>query len=98
MVPYFFGSPTLTSAAAALSAGNTIIQRVLGTTETLRLGTLGSPALEVGDAVMIIKEPTQTDSGFSATHLIDNYTLDLVTGAVDVDTRISLKAEVEEEV
>ena len=96
VVPYFYASPTLSTASAAMSAAITILQRVLGTTETVRLGAIGSPALEVGDAVVVVKSATQTDPGFSAIHLIDGYTLDLVSGAMELDTRSSSIAEVEE--
>lgn len=96
VVPYFYSSPTLKSASAAQGAGATILQRVLGTTETVALGVLGNPALEVGDTVPIVHEATDTDPGFQATHLIDGFRMDLETGAMSLATRSTSLAELEE--
>lgn len=95
-VPFFFSSPTLKTDSAARAAGATILQRVLGTTETVSLGVLGNPALEVGDTVAIVHEATDTDPGFQASHLIDEFRMDLETGAMALATRSTALAELEE--
>jgi len=96
VVPFFYGAPTLTTEADAKAAGETILQRVLGTTETVSLNALSNPALEVGDVVTIVHEPTETDPGFSAMHLIDSWQVDLFSGLMTLATRSNNIADVEE--
>lgn len=96
VVPFFYGAPTLTTAAAARAAGVAIFQRVIGTTETLSIDGIGNPALEVGDVVSVVHEPTDTDPGFQAAHIIDSWQMDLVSGSMDLATRSSALAEVQE--
>lgn len=96
VVPFFYSSPTITSTSRAATAANSILQRVLGTTETLQLGTLSNPALEGGDIVTVVHEATDTDPGFSAVHFIDSGTLDCATGEMTLQTRSAALAEIEE--
>lgn len=91
LVPYFYSSPTLSDANAALSAAETILQRVLGTTETVSIGALGNPALEVGDMVTIAHQATPSDPGFNSVHMIDGWDYDLGTGAMTLKTRSGLE-------
>ena len=95
VVPYFYSSPTLLDEAAVVNAGDTILQRIQGTTETLSIGALGVP-LEVGDVVTVIHPATDTDPGFNAVHIIDSWDYDLVTGAMTCKTRSSELAELAE--
>jgi hypothetical protein len=95
VVPYFYSSPTLLTQAAVNNAGETLLQRIQGTTETLSLGTLGAP-LEVGDTVTVIHPPTDSDPGFNAIHIIEGWDYDLVSGTMTCKTRSSELAELEE--
>lgn len=96
VVPYFYTSPTLTTETAAVSAANTILQRVQGTTETLSLSTTGAPMLEVGDTVTVVHQATDADPGFNAIHIIDGWDFDPVTGAMSCKTRSSTLSDSEE--
>jgi hypothetical protein len=69
----------------ALAAATILLNRTLGSTETLQLGVVSNPALEAGDVLTITDI---TDAGrVNVTHIIDGYTLDLVTGDMSVQTR-----------
>jgi hypothetical protein len=96
VVPFFYSSPTITTAGRAATAGRSILQRVLGTTETLKLGALSNPALEGGDIVTVVHESTETDPGFGAAHFVDSGTLDCATGEMTLQTRSAALAEIEE--
>lgn len=96
VVPFFYKSATLNTPAEVTAAGIAIMQRVLGTTETVSISALGNPALEVGDVVSVIHGATDTDPGFQATHLIDSFQMDLDTGAMSLATRSSTLADLEE--
>lgn len=96
LVPFFYSSPTLMSDTAAKAAAVTILQRVQGTTETLKLGVLGSPTYEVGMTVAVAHEATDTDPGFGAIHLLESFDFNCETGEQTADTRSSTLASVEE--
>jgi len=87
VVPYFWASPTASSATAALKAAQSILFRVLGTTETLSLGLISNPALEPNDVVRIIAPQVNTDPAAIFQHFIDTLSLDLVTGSMTLGTR-----------
>lgn len=87
VVPYFWSSPTITNAAAAKAAGAKILYRVLGSTETLNLGLVSNPALEPNDVFRVVVPAVNGDPADIFQHFIDRFTLDLVTGAMSVDTR-----------
>lgn len=95
IVPYFYSSPTLADGLAAFTAGETILQRIQGTTETLSLGVLGVP-LEVGDTITVIHRTTDSDPGFNAVHILDSFDYDLVTGAMTAKSRSTELAELSE--
>jgi len=95
-VPFFYKSPTLDTPEQVTAAGVTIMQRVLGTTETVNVSALGNPALEVGDVVTLIHAATETAPGFMATHIIDSFQMDLRTGSMSLATRSTALADVEE--
>jgi hypothetical protein len=96
VVPYFYRSPTLLTAEEAWAAGETILQRVLGTTETLTINGLSNPALEYGDNITVLHEQTFTDPGFQAVHFIESWQMDLDSGAMTVASRASALADLEE--
>ncbi|MFI5426045.1 hypothetical protein [Aeromicrobium sp. UC242_57] len=96
VVPFFYKSATLNTPAEVTAAGIAIMQRVLGTTETVSITSVGNPALEVGDVVSVVHAATDTDPGFQATHLIDSFQMDLDTGAMSLATRSSTLADLEE--
>ena len=87
VVPYFWASPTITSAGQAIAAGRTILNRVLGTAETLQLEAIGNPALEAGDVIRVITPTIAGDAADAVTHYIDAFTLDLPSGGMRLSTR-----------
>jgi hypothetical protein len=93
---FFYKSPTLETSAQVADAAGTIMQRVLGTTETISLGALSNPALEVGDAVTVAHGSSTTDPGFQAIHIIDSFQMDLRTGSMSLSTRSSALADLQE--
>lgn len=96
VVPFFYSSPTIGTASAARRAGATILQRIIGTTETLSLGALGHPGQEPGDTISIIHPATETDPGFADAHIVDAVSLDCVSGAMTLNTRSSSLADLED--
>lgn len=93
---FFYKSPTLQTPADVTAAGVAILQRFMGTTETINLGAVSNPALEVGDVVPVIHARTDTDPGLQAVHAIDSFQMDLKTGAMTLATRSSNLPELEE--
>jgi hypothetical protein len=91
-----YRSPTLNTPAEVTAAGVAIMQRFLGVTQTISIGALGNPALEVFDVVPVVKEATATDPGFQALHAIDSFQMDLKYGAMTLATRSSNLADLEE--
>jgi len=88
--PYRWEAKSTMSAGEALTAATILLNRTLGSTETLQLGAISNPALEAGDVLTI---QNLIDSGVETiTHIIDGFTLDLVTGAMTVQTRSSSEA------
>lgn len=87
VVPYFWDSPTAQSAAAALAAAQSILSRVLGTTETLDLSMITNPALEGGDVLRVIAPGIGQEAAQAFKHYLDSFSLDLVTGSMGAGTR-----------
>lgn len=85
--PYFWSSPTAKTAGAALTAARTILDRVLGTTETLALGSIANPALEANDVIRVITPPINTEPAQVFQHFIDSFSFDLASGAMSMNTR-----------
>jgi hypothetical protein len=76
----------------ALAAATILLNRTLGSTETLQLGSVSNPALEAGDVLTI---GDITDAGpVNVTHIVDSYSLDLVTGDMTVATRSSAEGAI----
>lgn len=87
VVPYFWPSPTASTAAAALNAAKAILFRMLGTTETLSLGLLSNPALEGNDLVRVVIPALNNEPADIKQHFIDSFSLDLNSGAMTAATR-----------
>ena len=72
-VPYWYQSQFIRTDAQALQAAQTILDRELGTTQTVRLGTLVLPHLEPGDVAHI----TRLRAGVDESHILDSLTIPL---------------------
>ena len=87
VVPYFWNSPTITNGETADSAGRKILDRVLGTTETLALEAIAHPALDVNDVVTAISPAIDKDPRQTFTHFVDGIRFDLAAGSMSLNTR-----------
>jgi hypothetical protein len=87
VVPYYYKSPTATTAAEAVLAGQRLLERVTGLQETLSLDSISNPALDVNDVVQIITPRTGVDVPEILNHFIDSLDLDLVSGSMRLSTR-----------
>lgn len=87
VVPYFYASPSASSASVALSIARTILDRVLGTVETLSIESIANPALEANDSIRIITPQLNNEPAKIFQHYIDSYSLNLSTGAMTMATR-----------
>ena len=87
VVPYFWSSPTTTTAGAALTAAYNILDRVLGTTETLELGLLSNAALEPGDPIRVVTPQVGLEPADIYQHYVDSFSLDLRSGDMSIATR-----------
>ena len=73
-VPRFYSSQFLTTDTQALDAAQAILNRELGTTQTVDFGMLVNPALEPDDLVQV----TRTRAGLTAeAHIVDSVTIPL---------------------
>lgn len=86
-VPYFYASPTASSAAAARQAGRRILERVVGLTESLSIECIANPALEVNDPIRIITPTTEVDRAQVFQHFVDSFSFNLITGRMNIRTR-----------
>ena len=90
--PLRWSAKSAMTAGEALAAAAVMLNRTLGSTETLNLGSISNPALEAGDVLTI---GDITDAGrVNVTHIIDGYTLDLASGDMTVQTRSSAEGSV----
>lgn len=87
VVPYFWASPTASTAAAAYAAAQAILFRVLGTTETLNMGLLSNPALEGNDLVRVVIPAVNNEPADIKQHFIDSFSIDLNSGSMTAATR-----------
>lgn len=85
--PYFWSSPTAGSAAAAVAAGQSILSRITGATQTLDLSLVANPALEGGDVVTVIAPAVGQEHAQAFRHFIDGFSFDLATGSMTASTR-----------
>lgn len=87
VVPYFWSSPTLLTTADASLAAQRILDKTLGTTETLALELISNPALEANESIRVITPLINLEPAQIFQHFIDSFTLDLRTGGMSVATR-----------
>lgn len=86
-VPYFWASPSASSAAAARLAGARILQRVAGLSESLSIECVSNPALEVNDPIRVITPSTEVDRARTFQHFVDSFSFDLSSGRMRIQTR-----------
>lgn len=86
-VLYEWASPTADSAGAAFSAAQSILYRLLGSTESLELGTLSNPALEGLDVIRITSPRLNSEPADTFSHFVDGFNLNLATGGMTIATR-----------
>ncbi len=91
-VPLFLPLPTAATAAAALSAAHTRLDKVRGRTESLLFGTISNPALEGGDVVRIGSPQVGNDLARTWQHYVDSFDYDLNTGLMSGQTRAQVIA------
>lgn len=72
-VPRFYASQFLATSAQAEDAAQALLNRELGTTQTVTFGVIVNPALEPDDLVTI----TRNRLGIDETHVIDSITIPL---------------------
>lgn len=72
-VPRFYTSSFITTAAQALDAAQGILNKELGTSQTVTFGAVVNPALEPNDIVKI----TRQRAGIDENHVIDSLTVPL---------------------
>jgi hypothetical protein len=87
VVPYFYASPSASSADVALSIANTILDRVLGTIETLSITSIANPALEANDSLRVITPRLNNEPAKIFQHFIDSFSLSLTSGDMTMATR-----------
>lgn len=85
--PYFYASPSISSAENALAVAQQILDRVLGNTQTLRFASVSNPALEEGDVVRVVVPSLNRDEGAIYQHFIDSFALNLASGEMTAQTR-----------
>jgi hypothetical protein len=83
--PYPYASPTALTIEQARSVAARVLNRIIGTTETLDLSALAMPALEGGDVVRL---QIPADSGdLLVNHFLQQFTIDLASGEMAANTR-----------
>jgi len=93
VVPYFWSSPTIRSAAGAASVAAALLEKVQGTTESLSLESIANPALEGNDVIRVITPQLNIEEAQIFQHFIDGYTLSLETGDMSINTRSQLATD-----
>jgi hypothetical protein len=83
--PKIWQSPTIMSLAEAQNVANLLLNKVQGSTETISLGALSNPALEIGDVIRAT-DPTDAGTGIIQA-LIDSFSIDLASGSMTLQTR-----------
>ena len=87
MVPVFMGLPTVTTTAQAVAVARANLARHLGAAATLDVSTVPNPALEAGDVIDVVTDPTDPASTVRR-HAVDSFTVPLSPGgAFPIKTR-----------
>lgn len=93
VVPYFYASPSASTAAVALNIATLTLDRVLGTTETLSLESIANPALEASDSIRAITPRLNNEPARIFQHFIDSFSLSLTTGDMTLQTRSQIATD-----
>lgn len=87
MVPTQRDYPYVTTLEQARAVGRGILARRVGAASTLDVSTVPNPALEGGDLIHVIPDPTDP-AGSVRAHVVDGFTIPLVAGsAFPITTR-----------
>ncbi len=87
MVPRFMYIPTVTTRAQAQAVADSQLARDIGAAATLDVSTVPNPALESGDVIDVITDPTNP-AGTVRRHIVDGFTVPLLPGgAFTMSTR-----------
>lgn len=78
-VPRFESYPTITSYQQALTTARGLLAQSVGAASTLEASSVPNPALEPGDLIHVIPDPTDP-AGSVRAHIVDSYTLSLRAG------------------
>lgn len=87
--PYRYQSPTLLTAAQAMTVAQQLLTKVQGTTETFAVEAMGMAALEGGDVVRITAFDDQGNATAIVNHFMQQLALDLVAGSMSGNTQSS---------
>lgn len=83
--PYNYASPTALTIAQAQTVAAQVLNRIIGTTETIDLTALAMPALEGGDVVRLL---TPSDAGDTiVSHFLQQLSVDFASGDMSANTR-----------
>lgn len=88
MVPRFESYPTITTFDQALATARGLLAQSIGAAHSLDVSAVPNPALEPGDLVHVIPDPTAPAGASVRAHILDGYTLPLrAGGAFSIRTR-----------
>jgi hypothetical protein len=86
-VPFFYASPSASSAGAAQAAGARILSRVVGLSESLSIECVSNPALEINDVIRVVTPSTEVDAAQAFQHFVDSFSFDVRSGRMSIRTR-----------
>lgn len=94
VVPYFYDTPVITDAAAALKAAQSILYRVTGLASQLTLTAVKNPKISALDVIDVVLPP-EDDSQAPTTqrHIVDRVTHPLMVDGVQQITTRSTRAD-----
>lgn len=85
--PYIYQDNSSLSTAQAVIGAQAILSQFEGTSESLALGLVNNPALEGSDVIGVAVPGINLEPPQFFRHFIDNFSLDLQTGAMTLATR-----------
>lgn len=87
-VPRFMTLPTVTSREQARAIARANLYKYVGAASAMDLSTVPNPALEAGDVIDVVTDPTVPAGGTVRRHVVDRFTVPLTPGgAFPVQTR-----------
>ena len=92
VIPYFYSSPTISSATQAARVARTMLARVVNESHPLSIESYNLAHLEPGDTVSVITGDDDPRSSW----LVESVSFDLMTGATSLTCRSSILPEIEE--